>query len=440
MLLTCAKEDPLSTNIPPSQIKRQFTLTVSAGNGGTVSTAGGTFSQGTQVGITAIPNAGYNFSSWSNGSTANPLNITLNSNTNVEADFSINSYIVSVTAGDGGSVSSDGGIFEYGSTQTFTAIPDEGFEFTQWSNGSTINPLNIAVTSDIEIIAEFSIKSYFISILSRDEGVNSLESGYFEHNSEFVLNGNPNEGYYLYEWRIKLSDTEIFKSNENPLILNIDSEIEIYPVYINKTDLINNFIDLVFKDEEDYTKRLKETNVFLDGDFSEEFEVELNSYIDKLNNILINNNDFEIKRVNELSQSNVHISYDDLDGYRNSRGLTDSWPDFDINSYTGYAFYGFQNNGVLNGGNIFINSTKIESNFKWIIEHEFGHILGLYHTSNQSSIMHTPRFVICNDDGCNDGMSPIDNEVLRLLYDDRIPIRSSLNEVNPLLIDILNDI
>tara|TARA_B100001059_G_C17741769_1_gene532061 strand:- start:45 stop:1181 length:1137 start_codon:yes stop_codon:yes gene_type:complete len=366
-VLTCAKEDPLSTNIPPSQ----FTLTVSAGDGGAVSTAGGTFSQGTQVNI--------------------------------------------------------------------TAIPDEGFEFTQWSNGSTINPLNIAVTSDIEIIAEFSIKSYFISILFRDGGVNSLESGYFDHNSEFVLNANPNEGHYFYEWRIKLSDTEIFKSNENPLILNIDSEIEIYPVYISKTDLINNFIDLVFKDEEDYTKRLKETNVFLDGDFSEEFEVELNSYIDRLNNILINNNDFEIKRVNELSESNVHISFDDVDGFRNSRGLSDSWPDFDLSIYSGYAFYGWQNDGVLVGGNIFINSTKvIESKYKWIIEHEFGHMLGLYHTSNQSSVMHTPE--ICNEDGCNEGMSPIDKEVLRLLYDDRIPIRSSLNEVNQLLIDILNDI
>ncbi len=72
LLLTCAKEDSQAPNTPPSQITRQYTLTVSAGDGGSVSTTGGTFNAGTQVSITATPNAGYSFSGWSNGSTANP--------------------------------------------------------------------------------------------------------------------------------------------------------------------------------------------------------------------------------------------------------------------------------------------------------------------------------------------------------------------------------
>lgn len=89
LLLTCAKEDSQNPYTPPIQITKQYTLTVSAGDGGSVSTAGGTFSQGTQVSITAIPNDGYIFAGWTNGSNDNPLNLTLNSDTSLTANFEI---------------------------------------------------------------------------------------------------------------------------------------------------------------------------------------------------------------------------------------------------------------------------------------------------------------------------------------------------------------
>ena len=124
LLLTCAKEDSQAPNTPPSQIVRQYTLTVSAGDGGSVSTTGGSFASGTQVSITATPNSGYSFSGWSNGSTANPLTVTLNSNTTVTANFQVivNSYTLTVSAGEGGSVSG-GGEYEEGTEVTITATP-----------------------------------------------------------------------------------------------------------------------------------------------------------------------------------------------------------------------------------------------------------------------------------------------------------------------------
>ena len=79
-ILTCAKEDSQAPNTPPTQIVNQYTLTASAGEGGSV-TGGGTFASGTQVSLTATPSSGYSFSGWSNGSTTNPLTVTLNSNT-----------------------------------------------------------------------------------------------------------------------------------------------------------------------------------------------------------------------------------------------------------------------------------------------------------------------------------------------------------------------
>ena len=157
LLLTCAKEDSQAPNTPPSQITRQYTLSVSAGDGGSVSTTGGSFNAGTQVSITATPNAGYSFSGWSNGSTANPLTVTLNSNTSITANFEvlINSYTLTVSAGEGGIVSSEGGEYEEGTEVTISAVADSCFNFSQWSDGETSSERIVTVNSNIGITAEF---------------------------------------------------------------------------------------------------------------------------------------------------------------------------------------------------------------------------------------------------------------------------------------------
>src|SRR6056300_960909 len=104
LLLTCAKEDSQAPNTPPSQITKQYTLTASAGDGGSV-TGGGTFASGTQVSLTATPSSGYSFSGWSNGSTANPLTVTLNSNTTITASFEILTFQLTIVDTEGGTVS-----------------------------------------------------------------------------------------------------------------------------------------------------------------------------------------------------------------------------------------------------------------------------------------------------------------------------------------------
>ena len=179
VILNCAKEDSQAPNTPPSQITRQNTLTVSAGDGGSVSTTGGTFSSGTQVSITATPNAGYSFSGWSNGSTANPLTVTLNSNTTITANFQVivNSYILTLTAGEGGAVTG-GGEYEEGTEVTITAIPDEGYEFTSWSDGSTEESITFTLSENKSIEAYFE-RLTFVSISERYSPINETTS-YFK--------------------------------------------------------------------------------------------------------------------------------------------------------------------------------------------------------------------------------------------------------------------
>ncbi|MDG1247638.1 MAG: hypothetical protein P8N64_04695, partial [Flavobacteriaceae bacterium] len=109
LLLTCAKEDSQNPNTPPSDIVKQYILTASAGEGGSVDPTTGSFNAGTQVSITATASSGYRFTGWSNGSSDNPVTVTLNYNTSVIANFEqIPVYSLIVSAEDGGSVSSEG--------------------------------------------------------------------------------------------------------------------------------------------------------------------------------------------------------------------------------------------------------------------------------------------------------------------------------------------
>ena len=99
LVFSCSKEEeditPPSTVQQPtpeseSQAPTQYTLTVTASEGGTVSTEGGTYNQGTQVTITATANDGYRFTGWEgNTSTSESLTITINSNVTYQALFEV---------------------------------------------------------------------------------------------------------------------------------------------------------------------------------------------------------------------------------------------------------------------------------------------------------------------------------------------------------------
>ena len=56
--------------------------------------------------MTAVPNTGYYFVNWSDGSTANPrTDAGVTGNVNVTANFAINTYTLTYTAGANGTIS-----------------------------------------------------------------------------------------------------------------------------------------------------------------------------------------------------------------------------------------------------------------------------------------------------------------------------------------------
>ena len=137
----------------------EYSLTVSAADGGTVSTEGGTYDEGTEVTISATANEGYRFTGWEgNSSTSDSLTITLNSNQTYQALFElIPIYTLTVTTSEGGTVSSEGGEYEEGTEVELTATPNEGYEFDGWegieSNESTIT---VSLLSNTELSPIFN--------------------------------------------------------------------------------------------------------------------------------------------------------------------------------------------------------------------------------------------------------------------------------------------
>ena len=126
-----------------------YELTVEAGEGGTVNSQGGTIDSGKQISITATPNPEYVFVNWSNGSTNNPLSLTVNSNQNITANFEKKKYPLKISIEGEGTVTeeivSTGKTTEYdsGTTVRLTAVPSEGWEFVGWTGAIESTDLEV---------------------------------------------------------------------------------------------------------------------------------------------------------------------------------------------------------------------------------------------------------------------------------------------------------
>jgi hypothetical protein len=136
-------------------------ITYTAGTGGTIT---GTTSQQIAFGgngstVTAVPNAGYSFSGWSDGTQTTTHTMTnATQDLSITANFTINTFTLHYSAGDGGSISGlSTQTINYGSdSSAVTATANVGYMFTGWSDGSTSNPrTDIGVTANVSVSAIF---------------------------------------------------------------------------------------------------------------------------------------------------------------------------------------------------------------------------------------------------------------------------------------------
>ena len=180
------------------------TASVNPVGAGTV-TGTGTFPAGTVTTLEAVANAGYTFDHWQDGITANPRTVTVNNNMNFTAYFTRNQYIITVVASpSNGGIVSGGGAYYYGDYTTLTAIPNSGYEFVGWSDGSNEPNHTVMVTGNATYTATFAAGGstyYTVSAYVSPTGAGTVSgTGTFPAGSTTTLTAIANGGYAFDHW------------------------------------------------------------------------------------------------------------------------------------------------------------------------------------------------------------------------------------------------
>lgn len=139
-----------------------YTLTYTAGANGAISgtTPQTVNSGGSGTAVTAVPNTGYHFVNWSDASVANPrTDVNVTNNISVTANFAINTYTLTYTAGANGTISgTTPQTVNYGASgSAVTAVANTNYHFVKWSDGNTSNPrTDTNVTGNLTVTANFT--------------------------------------------------------------------------------------------------------------------------------------------------------------------------------------------------------------------------------------------------------------------------------------------
>ncbi len=183
-----------------------YTIVVVANptNGGTV-TGSGNYAYGSTATLTATPASGYEFQGWSDGSTANPHQVTVTENATYTATFTpvgATYYTVSAVVSPAGSGSVTGtGVFAAGSTTTLRATANEGYTFKSWNDNSTMNPRQVTVNNNMSFTAFFEAQQYTITVnASPAAGGTVTGGGSYAYGATATLRATPNANYTFTQW------------------------------------------------------------------------------------------------------------------------------------------------------------------------------------------------------------------------------------------------
>lgn len=296
-----------------------YIVTFSGSEGGSVSEIGGEYDEGTTVSVTATPTTGYEFQGWSDGSMQNPRTITVSESINLTALFSKQQLSLNVSIqGEGSVVDSNGNspsIYEFGADVSLEAVPDIGYEFQGWSDGSMQNPRALTITESLNLIAIFTKQAFEIIVVTEGEGVvvdqNGELPGMYDFGADINLKAQPAKGYYFTGWEYEFSLENLIEDSNaqnNPQI----------------SSAIASFISSFYSFEAEYLTEIAAMSS-LDAELNK-LEEELNSF-----NNLAFNRDYSEDEILKVIESYT-LKYDDIKGLYQ---LSDT--DFPLAAYANFS-------------------------------------------------------------------------------------------------------
>lgn len=203
-----------------------YTVTVLGSLNGTV-TGGGTVEAGQEMTLSAIPDEGYVFSGWTDGSQANPYTFQVVGNKEIGAYFSPRKYQVSYVI-DGEIIDTDSVAY-----QAAIMVPEppskEGHSFSGWYDVPETMP-----AQDIEING-----SYIVNIYAIRYYVDSLEyyTDSVAYGENIILINEPTKaGYKFSGWS---EVPEVMPAHDVRVDGYFDVTVGVVNLILQKTDMVN---------------------------------------------------------------------------------------------------------------------------------------------------------------------------------------------------------
>jgi hypothetical protein len=231
---------PLKDTTFTASFTTQCFITLEANPGGTVVPVSNWQDSGKVLTITANPDPGYHWVSWSGTPSlfSNPASFTVTSPTTEIANFALNPVLITVQTVPGGrSFFFDGG-GPYTVKQTYTLVPGsvhnlnanspqpvvagEQFVWDNWSDGGTVTH-SITIPDTSTTYTAYYHRQYLLTTAVRGGGTVSPTSGYLDSASVDSIRATPNTGYHFNGW--KGSGNGSYTGPENPWVVTMLSAI-----------------------------------------------------------------------------------------------------------------------------------------------------------------------------------------------------------------------
>jgi len=227
---------------------KQHSLIITAVGGGTTDPAPGTYiyDEDAVITVTAIPGSGFYFVEWIDGANhylVNPISVVMSSDKSLVAVFQPivvppKQYTLTISCGFGGHVIPAAGSYTYseGSTVQVVAIPDPGYEFTEWQeNGQTLSTeqsITLMITSDRNIRAIFAElptppENFLLGISVLGYGTTDPPPGAYSlpQNSPVTIRAIPQEGNEFNHWDGDIS------GNQSVVSFILDKDMTVTAVF-----------------------------------------------------------------------------------------------------------------------------------------------------------------------------------------------------------------
>jgi uncharacterized repeat protein (TIGR02543 family) len=189
----------------------QYTLTTgtSPSGAGTIAPAsGGKYDHGTQVTVTAVANAGYQFTGWSGACTGTgPCSVSMTSDQSVTANFVVLQYTLTTgtnPSGAGTVTPASGNKYNYGTQVTVATTTNTGYQFTGWSGAcNTTGPCTVMMTGDRSVTANFAPVQYTLTTGTSPSGAGTVApatGGKYNYGTQVSVTATASTGYEFTGW------------------------------------------------------------------------------------------------------------------------------------------------------------------------------------------------------------------------------------------------